>query len=272
MYGIVLAFKNYNFKEGILGSPWADQFGLKHFIKLFSMQEFWRVLGNTLRISAIKLLLGFPAPILLAILINEVKSKTYRKIVQLTVYLPYFLSWVIVAGIIYNLFSLDGYINQVLVELGIPSMSFLTNPNSFMKIIYGSDIWKEVGWASIIYTAAISSIDAEMYEAAVVDGANRFQLIKYITLPALVPTIAIMFIMKVGQMLNVGFDQILNLYNSSVYDVADIIQTYVYRKGIIKTEYSVASAAGLFTSVCNLILLLFSNKVTKKMTGHSLYE
>lgn len=272
MYGIIMAFKDFNFKDGILGSPWAAQYGFEHFLKLFKMDEFWRVLGNTIRISTVKLLLGFPAPIILALLINELRSKKYRKVVQLTVYLPYFLSWVIVSGIIFNIFSLDGYINQVLMHFGYDAQNFLTNPEQFMGIVYFSEIWKEAGWGTIIYIAAISSVDSEMYEAALIDGANRFQQILYITLPALVPTISVLFIMKVGQMLNVGFDQILNLYNTSVYDVSDIIQTYVYRKGIVKTEYSIASAAGLFTSVSNLILLFMASKFTKKLTGHSLYE
>lgn len=272
MYGLILAFKDFNYSLGIIGSPWAPNYGLEYFYKLFRMPTFWNVTSNTVIISFFKLIIGFPAPIILSILINELISKRFKKFVQTAVYLPYFLSWVIIAGIMFNLLSVNGLVNQIRIQVfSLNPIQFLTTPEYFRPILYLSDLWKEVGWGIIIYSAAIAGINTDMYEAALIDGANIWKKTIYITLPAILPTIMILLLLKVGSMLIIGFDQVLNLYNPAVYGVGDIIHTYVYRKGIYDSEFSFATAAGLFISAINFVLLVVTNKIIKKVSGQSIY-
>lgn len=268
MYGLQIAFKDYNIGKGIWGSPWV---GLKHFRMFFSNASSLRVLRNTLLISIYRLLLGFPAPIILALLINEVGNKAFKRTTQTISYLPHFISWIIASGIIINILSPStGIVNHVLKSLGIQPIYFMTDTRWFRSILVLSGIWKEVGWGSVVYLAAISSIDAEQYEAAIVDGATRMQRIRYITLPSMLPLISVMLILSMGGILNAGFDQIFNMYNSMVFEVADIIDTYVYRIGLVQMDYSFSTAVGFFKSTVGLTLMLIVQFMSKRL-GSSEY-
>lgn len=274
MYGITLAFKDYDMFIAdspflsILQSPWV---GLEHFRKIFGRPEFMNALCNTLIISCAKILIGFPMPILFAILLNEVKSRKFQKGLQTVVYLPHFLSWAVVAGIFVDLLGSTGMVNSALVSLGFEKVSFLMDNRLFRIVIILSDIWKEVGWGSIIYFAAIAGLDQECFEAAEVDGANRFQQIWYVMLPGLMPTIVLMLIMRVGNIMDAGFSQIFAMYNPTVYETGDIIGTYIYRIGLGKMDFSIGTAVGLFNSLIALMLVVSSNAAAKKMTGKSIW-
>lgn len=257
MFGITIAFKDFRLLDGVMGSPWA---GLKWFRTLFASPDFWVALRNTIILSVYKLVFNFPAPILLALLLNEVYHSGFKRIVQTIVYFPHFLSWVILGGILFSLFSTN---SGLLSMLGF-STSPLMDPTKFRGLLVLSELWKEVGWGTIIYMAAISGINMELYDAAKIDGANRFQLVRHITLPSIAGTIVILLILKTGHILNVGFDQIYNLYNPLVYEVADVLDTYVYRVGITMGRYPFATAAGLFQSVVGLILIVLTNRLAKK--------
>ena len=270
MYGIVLAFKDYFIKLGIMGSPFAED-PLVHFKELFSDPYFMQVTGNTLRISALRLLCGFPAPIFLALLFNEIRGVRFKKTVQTVLYLPYFLSWVVLGGMFKTIFMNDGLINTWLGNLGIGPIPFLSDPQWFLAITIITDIWKNMGFSSIIYLAAISGIDGEQYEAAMIDGANRWQRVRYITLPGLVPAISIQLILSLSGVLNAGFDQIFNMYSPVVYSTADIIDTYVYRIGLGDGNYEIATALGLFKSVIGFVLILITNKAIKKTGGEGIW-
>lgn len=264
MYGITLAFKDYNPLKGILGSPGV---GLKHFQTLFGDTDFLKVVFNTLRISFLRIVCGFPVPIILAILMNEIRSSFYKRSVQTIIYLPHFISWVIISGILINLLSSEGPINSLLKMFNIGSINFFGNSGWFLGTVIVSDIWKNAGWGTIIYFAAISNINPELYEAATVDGANRWQRIKNITFPGLVPAVSITLIFSLSGVLSAGFDQIFNMYNELVYDVADIIDTYVFRIGITDGRYGIATALGLFNSLVSLLLIMGCNKLIKKLGG-----
>ncbi|MBQ8232376.1 MAG: sugar ABC transporter permease [Lachnospiraceae bacterium] len=274
MYGITLAFKDYNmfaaetpFKS-IIASEWV---GLKHFTKLFSRPEFLQALRNTLIISVLKIVFVFPFPIAFAILLSEVRSIRYQKTLQTIVYLPHFLSWAVVAGIFVSLLSSTGLVNSLLVSLGFEKINFLMSNKLFRPVLIISNIWKEFGWSSIIYFSAIAGLDQECYEAARVDGANRLQQIWYVTIPGLIPTIVLMLITRVGNILEAGFGQIFAMYNPTVYETADIIETYVYRIGLGKMDFSIGTAVGLFNSIIGMILVLSSNAAAKKLTGKSIW-
>jgi len=274
MYGLVLAFKDYNMfaAENPMASVWVSEWvGLKYFRKVIDNPEFLRALRNTLVISLSKIILVFPIPIVFAILLNEIRSIKFQKILQTVVYLPHFLSWVVVSGIFVSLLSSTGLINQVLTALGLEKVDFLMNNDTFRGVLIVTDAWKEFGWSSIIYFASIAGLDQECYEAAVVDGANRFQKIWYLTIPGLLPTIALMLVMRVGSIMSAGFSQIFAMYNPLVYETADIIETYVYRHGLGKMDFSIGTAVGLFNSVVGLMLVLTTNRATKKMTGKSIW-
>lgn len=265
MYGLQIAFKDYNIGQGIWGSPWV---GLKHFKMFFSNTGSLRVLKNTLIISIYRLLLGFPAPIILALIINEVENKSFKRFAQTVSYLPHFISWVIAAGIIINLLSPStGIINHFLKAMGLAPIYFMTDTRWFRTILVLSGIWKEVGWGSVVYLAAISSINIEQYESAIVDGATRLQRIFYITLPSMLPLISIMLILSMGGIMNAGFDQIFNMYNPMVYEVADIIDTYVYRIGLVGMDYSFSAAVGFFKSVVGLSLMIIVQIITRRLGG-----
>ncbi len=266
MYGIVLAFKDYWPQYGILGSPWMTPL-FSNFSVLFADEKFWDVTKNTLIISALRLVFGFPAPILLALFFNEIRSKTFKKVSQTILYLPYFLSWVILAGMLRTMLLSDSIVNDFLGKLGLGPYPFLSKSSLFLPMLIVTDIWKNMGFGSIIYLAAIMGIDSSLYEASLVDGANRFQRMVHITLPGIVMAISINLILSLSGILNGGFDQIFNLYSVPVYDVADIIDTYVYRIGITDGEFGIATALGLIKSVIGFALILIVNKVTNKLGG-----
>ena len=262
MYGLRIAFQDYN-PYNPKASPWI---GLGQFEKLFLTFSFPLVLRNTLTISISKLIVGFPIPILLALLINEFRSVRYKRVVQTVLYLPHFISWVIMAGVIMSFLNPStGFINEIIAFFGGAKIDFLTSRAFFVPTLVVTDIYKSVGWGTIIYFAAISSVDEEQYEAAIIDGANRLKQVIYITLPAIRPTIVVVFILNLGNILNADFDQVFMLYNPLVYEVGDIIDTFVYRKGIVETNYSFSAAAGMFKSVVALVLIAGSNRITKAL-------
>ena len=268
MYGVIIAFKNFRPAVGIMDSPWV---GLKHFITFFNDYNFWRILKNTFSISALSILFGFPAPILLALLINEIRNTKFKRAVQTISYMPYFISMVIICGLIKTFCQSDGIITDLVVALGGERVNLLASKNWFYPIYIISNIWQNIGWDSIIYLAALAGIDQEQYEAARVDGAGRIRQIISVTLPGLMPTITILFILKMGNILNVGFEKILILYSPTTYEVADVISTYVYRIGILDANFSYSTAIGLFNSVVNIIFLLLTNALSKKMNNSGLF-
>ncbi|KRF31740.1 ABC transporter permease [Paenibacillus sp. Soil787] len=264
MIGVLLAFKDFKITQGILGSPWA---GLYHFEKIIHDSYFYTVLKNTIVISLYKLVFGFPVPIVFALLLSEISNLKFKKVVQTVSYLPHFISWVVLAGIFFTIFSLDGPINAIVKLFGGDPMLYLADDRYFRTILVVTSIFQGFGWGSIIYFAAISGIDPQLYEAAVIDGAGRFKRMIYISIPMLVPIIAIMLILSMSGILDAGFDQIFNMYNAKVYNVSDIIDTYVYRKGLIELNYSYATAVGLFKSVVALLLILAVNRIVKWIGG-----
>ncbi len=279
MYGILIAFKkNYKitmplFSMKFLKSTWATDHGFQHFIYFFKDSEFWHIMSNTLGISILKLCICFPLPIAFAILLNEVKNAQFKKAIQTISYLPHFLSWVVLGGILTTWLDSTGLLNQILVKSGLlkEGIPFLAYPKYFWGIVIISDLWKELGWSAIIYLAAISGIDQEMYEAAEVDGASRLRQIFSITLPSIKGTIIIMLILQVGGLLNSNFDQILVLWNSLNAERSNVIDLYVYTTAMRGMRYSYASAIGLFKSVISFILLFITNTFTKKLNGTSLF-
>lgn len=262
MYGITLAFKEFRINEGILGSPWV---GLQNFEQIFRMPDFWNAFRNTLVISFQRLLFEFPAPIILALVLNEVSNNKLKRFYQTVFTFPNFLSWVVVSGILINLFGDSGIINNVLTMFGGEKQNVLMQPDAFRPLLYLSSIWKSAGWSAIIYLSAITSISPELYEAASVDGANRFQKVLHITWPGIRGTVCIMLILAVGGIMNAGFDQIFNLYNASTMEVGDIIDTYIYRRTFqLGSDFGSSTAVGLFKSVINLILLLTANLIVTR--------
>lgn len=275
LFGIMIAFQNYDLYSGFLGSPWV---GFKHFIEFFSGDSFWVLMRNTLCISFLKLIFGFPAPILLAILFNSLSRDKIKKSFQTITYLPHFISWVVVVGMFTEMLSVDdGTINTILCKLGIISepINFLSEPKYFWTILIVSSIWKNVGYSAIIYLAAISGINPELYEAAVVDGASKIKQIFVITLPCLIPQIIIMLIMNVSHILNAGFDDILlftnNGDNAILLQVGDVIDTYVYRFGVKMQRFSYSTAVGLFKSVVNIAMLFTANGISKRISNSALW-
>lgn len=268
MYGVLIAFKDYNIGKGVWGSTWV---GLKHFRKFLTDTYFWKLVRNTLLLNIYGLLWGFPIPILLAIMLNEVKHSKFKRLIQTVSYLPHFISTVVVCGMVVNFLSLDGILNQLLESLGFEKTQFLMYPQYFRTIYTASGIWQSCGWTSIIYLAALTGVDQEILEAAMIDGANRWQRIRHVTLPAITPTISIMLIMQLGKLMTLGYEKILLLYNGSTYETADIISTYVYRRGILSNDFSYATAVGLFQSVVGVILLVVANKVSKRLSETSLW-
>lgn len=269
MWGTIISFQDYNPFLGISGSPWV---GLEHFERMFSSKEFYRVFVNTLLISIYKLVWGFPAPIVLALMLNEVRNMMFKKSIQTVVYLPHFLSWVIIGGVLYNILSPStGILNEIIQLMGFKPIMFLGSESWFRTILVVSDIWKEAGWGTIIYLAALAGINPELYEASRVDGASRWRQLGHITLPSLLPTISILLLLNLSSVLDVGFEQILILYNPLVYSVGDVIETYVYRVGISKGEFSYTTAVGLFKSVIALMLVTFANWFSKKAGQEGLW-
>jgi putative aldouronate transport system permease protein len=268
MYGAVIAFKQFIPAKGILGSEWV---GFKYFEEFFSSIYFFRVIKNTVLLSLTNLLFGFPAPIILALLLNEMKSSVFRRITQTITYMPHFITLVVVAGIIRYFTLSDGLINDVIAFFGGERTAFLQQPESFRSIYVISEIWQQIGWGTIIYLAAISGIDQQQYEAAKIDGATKLQQIRHITFPGILPTVMIMLILALGNIMNVGFEKIILLYSASIYETADVISTYVYRKGILEFNYGYSAAVGLFNSLINFSILILANYISRRVSKNSLW-
>lgn len=269
MYGILIAFQRYRPTQGgILNGTWKGFYQFERFLKDI---YFWRVLGNTFRLSFLLIIFSFPVPILLALVLNEVRVKWFKRTVQTVSYLPHFISSVVICGLINQFCRSDGLINDIIALFGGERTPLLLNKDAYLPIYILSDIWQTVGWNSIIFLAALSSVDQEQYEAARIDGAGRFQQIIHITLPSILPTIAMMLVLRLGKVLSIGYEKTLLLYQPSTYEVADIISTYAYQKGLLDGDYSYSTAIGLFNSVINIVFLTVSNKISKKMGQSGLF-
>ena len=268
MYGATIAFKDFTPAKGILGSPWI---GFDYFIDFFTSQSFFRVVKNTLVINGANLLFGFPAPILFAVLLNEIRLAKFKRTVQTITYMPHFVSLVVICGIIKNFTNETGIITEVLSWFGMPKTNLLDVAEYFVPIYVISSIWQELGWNSIIYIAAIAAIDPTLYEAASIDGAGRWRKMWHITLAGIMPTIMVLLVLKIGGMMTVGYEKIILLYQPLIYETSDVISTYVYRKGLLELNWGYSSAVGLFNSVINCILLVTANQVTRKFNGSALW-
>ena len=261
MFGVVIAFKNYRTTRGIFGSDWV---GVLWFETFFTDPYFWRLLRNTFLLSALSIVFGFPAPILLALMLNELRMRRYKKLLQTVYTFPHFLSWVIVGSIVKNLLSVDGVVNGLMAGMGLEKVSFLGNKDLFRPLIYISEIWKEAGWSSIIYLAAIMGIDTSLYEAATVDGCGRFRQIWYITLPCIRKIFVVLLILNVGKVLDAGFNQVYVFLSDEVRSSGEIIDTWVYTQGIGKMNYSLSTAVGLMKSVLSCVLVFGTNALARK--------
>lgn len=268
MYGIVIAFKDYKVYDGIIGSKWV---GLHHFKQFFADPYFWVLLKNTFLLGFYLLVFGFPAPIIFALLVNEIRKRWFKKAVQSISYLPHFISMVVIVSMLVTFLKTDGLINTITGLFGIEPISYLLHKEWFRTVFVVSDIWQTIGWSSIIYLAALSNVDPEQIEASVIDGATRWHQMIYVTLPAISTTIVIMFILNIGNILDISFEKVLLLQNSSIYETADVISTYVFRKGLEGFQYSFATAVGLFNSAVNLVFLVAANRISKKVGGASLW-
>jgi putative aldouronate transport system permease protein len=268
MYGAIIAFKDFNPRLGIGGSAWA---GLEHFKDFFGGMYFWRVFKNTLMISFYDLVFGFPAPLILALLLNEVKNALFKRSVQTITYLPHFISLVIIAGMIKDFTSSDGVINDIIAFFGGERVTMLLEPSYFRTIFVSSNIWQHVGWGTIIYLAALSAIDQEQYEACKIDGGGRWKQMLHVTLPGLLPVFVILLILDIGRIMSVGFEKVILLYNPTTYVTADVISSYVYRIGLQDFQFSFSSAVGLFNSVINFVLVIGSNWISRKLNNTGLW-
>ncbi len=269
MYGAIIAFKDFRLGDTILSAPWV---GLKWFIEFFSSMYFWRLIRNTLLINVYALLFGFPIPIIFALVMNEIRMRKFKRVVQTVSYLPYFISTVVIVGMLRNFFGMNhGIINNILESLGHERIHFFMEARFFRPLYVGSDIWQNFGFASIIYIAGMSRIDMNLYEAAKIDGAGRLRQIWHITLPGIKPTIIIILIFSIGNLMSEGFQKIILMYNPATYEVADVISSYVYRRGLIEMEYSFSTAVGLFNSVINFCLLIAANAVSRRISETSLW-
>ncbi len=268
LYGAIIAFQDFSPRLGIMGSEWV---GFKHFIDFFKSQSFGRVLRNTFLLSGLDILFSFPLPIIFAILLNEVKNRFFKRTIQTVSYMPHFISLVIVCSMVKNFCAYDGVVNWIIAKLGMQPFSILQEPKAFKYVYVISNIWQEMGWNSILYIAALTGINEELYEAASLDGAGRLRQVFHVTIPGIMPTIMIMFILRIGQVLSVGYEKILLLYNSATYETADVITTYIYRKGLQDFDWSFSAAVGLFNSVVNFTFLVAANQISKKTTETSLW-
>ncbi len=271
MAGLVIAFKDYRPGRGIWGSDWADMAGFEHFIDFLTSYDFGRLMGNTLTISLTSIIVGFPIPIILALILNEVKSNTFKRTVQTITYMPHFISVVVMAGIIRDLVGTKGVVTSVLGFFGYTGGNLLNYSQYFVPIFVSSNIWQELGWGAIIYLAALSSVPQETYEAAKIDGANRWKQTLHVTLPGIAPTITIMLILRMGNVMTVGWEKIILLYNASIYESADVISTYIYRLGVEGSQVSYTAAIGMFNSLINFGMLVVANKIGKKINGTGLW-
>ena len=269
MYGLQIAFKDYSIFRGVANSPWV---GWEHFQTLFSNDQFYRAVSNTIKISALNLIFGFPAPIILALMFNEIIKASYKRTAQTIVYLPHFISSVIIAGIVITAFSpTAGIVNTIIRWFGFDPVYFLTQPQWFRPIFVGTGIWQEAGFGSIVFLAAIAGVNPSLYESAVVDGASRWQMMWRITIPSIMPTIIIMLIIRIGNILEVGFELIILLYQPATYSTADVINTFIYRQGLQSGQYDLAAAAGLFNAVVAFVLVMVANTISKRYSRTSLW-
>ena len=269
MYGLQLAFKNYRVVDGINGSPWA---GLEHFRRFFTTADFGKLMGNTLSVSILTLIFTFPLPIILALLLNQLTSLKYKKLVQTTVYAPHFISTVVMVGMIFLFTSpSSGLINKIIEAFGGKAVHFTAEPGWFVPMYVISEIWQSTGWGSILYLAALAGVSPELHEAALVDGANKFQRVWHIDIPGILPTIVIMMILNAGKIMNVGFEKAYLMQTSLNIKASEIIATYVYKRGVLKSQISLSTAVGLFDSVVNMILVVSVNWISRKVTDSSLF-
>lgn len=268
MYGALIAFQDYNPRLGFSGSEWV---GFDQFNRFFTSPYFGRLVKNTLLLSVYGIIFGFPAPIILALLLNELRARRFKKTVQTITYLPHFISLVVVTGIIKDFTQSTGLINDIIVMFGGERSSLIQNPALYRTIYIVSDIWQGIGWGSIIYLSALSGVDQQLYEAASIDGAGRWKQLIHVTLPGIAPTIVIMLIMRMGQLLGTGYEKTILLYNEATYETADVIASYIYRVGILERNWSYSTAIGLFNSVINLALLIVTNKISKRVSETSLW-
>mgnify|MGYP000870038971 CR=1 FL=1 len=268
MYGILIAFQDYNPRQGISGSTWV---GLKHFKSYFNSMYFKRTFKNTALISAESLLFGFPASIILALMINELKNQKFKRVVQTVTYLPQFISLVVICGMVIDFTGTDGLLNAILSHFGAEATNWLTKSEWFRPIYIISGLWQSMGWDSIVYLAALSGIDPTLYEAATIDGAGKWKQLLHVTLPGIAPTIITMLILNIGGLMSVGYSKIILLYNPLTYETSDVISSYAYRRGILGRDYSFSTAVGLIESLIGFALLLIANKLSKKVSETSLW-
>ncbi|MDQ6420550.1 ABC transporter permease subunit [Paenibacillus sp. LHD-117] len=268
MYGVTIAFKSYDASLGFLRSPWI---GIQHFQAFFDSPMSWRIIKNSLLLAFYSLLFGFPAPIIFALLLNELRQKFFKRVVQTITYFPHFLSAVIVIGFVHEFSSVDGIINKVMGWFGAEPKALLYLSEAFRPLYIGSGIWQELGYGAIIYLAALTGIDPAQYEAAVIDGANRWQRLKYVTWPAIIPATSVMLILKLGSILSTDFQKVLLMYNPKIYDTADVIETYVYRVGVQGGQFEYGAAVGLMLSVISFVLIVLANSFSKRVSENSLW-
>ena len=268
MYGITLAFKDFDIGKGIMGSPWV---GFKYLEEFFSNRYSWVVVRNTIVLRLWQLAIGFPAPIILALLLNELLTIRFKRIVQTSSYLPHFISLVVVAGMVISFLASDGPINSLIKRFGGQAVPFMQRPEWFAPVFTISGIWQHAGWASVIYLAALTGISLELIEAAVIDGAGRWQRLLHITLPGIAPTVTIMFLLRIGQLLTVDYQMVLLLYSPAIYETSDVLGTYIYRRGIVGADFSFATAVGLFQAVVGLVFIVWANWIAKRVGDTSLW-
>lgn len=271
MFGLIVAFKDYVPIKGVFASDWAGMCGLENFVEFIRDPYFFRIVRNTLLISLYDIVFGFPAPIIFALLLNEIRCEKFKKTVQTITYLPHFISIMVVCGMITAFVGRDGFINDIIVFFGGERSNLLTRPEMFRPVYIISGIWQGIGWGSILYLAALAGIDAQLYEAAAIDGAGVLRKIWHVSIPGILPTVIIMLILKLGTLLSVGYEKIILLYSEATYETADVISSYVYRRGIINTDYSFSAAVGLMNSVVNFIVIFIANRLSRRLTETSLW-
>lgn len=271
MYGVLIAFKEIKVFRGLGAMLSAPGVGFKYFELYLSDPYFWKLVRNTALIQALGLAVVFPAPIVLALMLNEVRAVAFKRAIQSITYLPYFISQVVICGMIVNFFATDGMVNDFLALLGLPRTPFLARPEWFRPIYIGSDVWQDVGWGSIIYLAALTAVDPQLYEAASLDGAGRWRQLRHVTWPGILPTVMILFILAMGRIMDVGYEKIILLYTGATYETADVIATYVYRRGLIQSDFSYATAVGLFASVIGILFVVSANRISRSLGRPSLW-
>ena len=271
MYGVTLAFKQYKPKLGIIGSPWASNNGMKYVLQVVRDPYFWTVFRNTIILNIENLIITFPAPIILALMLNEVAHARYKRIVQTVTYLPHFLSTVVVVGMMNSMFNSSGIVNQNIASMGMEKINFLNDAQYFRPMYIGSNIWQSVGWDTIIFLSALSGLDMQLYEAAKIDGAGRWKQTLHVTIPGILPTIIIMLILAMGRIMNVSYQKILLMMTGTNQSVSDVISTYVYRRGITKADFSYATAVNLFQSLVSLLFVSVTNWISRRTSETSLW-